>query len=153
MLKWLFGGRKKAGKSVNQVRGRSTNTPDDPLEARIRARRAQNLRMADIKLKRPWRQPTMFQNRIYRALFSMRNMRRRAVTWLAAEIWSTTPLCLRALSRLLTMPWRIGPDGISPWQSYVACWRTSPKVQAGIPSLRVGGTVNWGRVNPRKTAI
>lgn len=49
MLKWLFGGRKKAGKSVNQVRGRSTNTPDDPLEARIRARRAQNLRMADIK--------------------------------------------------------------------------------------------------------
>ena len=49
MLKWLFGGRKKAGKSVNQVRGRSTKQPEDPLEARIKARRAQNLRMADIK--------------------------------------------------------------------------------------------------------
>ena len=51
MFKWLLGGRKKAGKSVNEVRGRPTRSspPADPLEARIRARRAQNLRMADIK--------------------------------------------------------------------------------------------------------
>lgn len=51
MLNWLFGGRKKAGKSVNEVRRRPhrSRQPTDPLDARIKARRAQNLRMADIK--------------------------------------------------------------------------------------------------------
>lgn len=51
MLKWLFNGRKKASKSVNEVRGRPARSkpPADPLDARIKARRAQNLRMADIK--------------------------------------------------------------------------------------------------------
>ena len=55
MLKFLFGGKKNRKKSVNDVRRKkapqvepqSSQAPD--LEDRIKARRARNLRMADIK--------------------------------------------------------------------------------------------------------
>ena len=55
MLKFLFGGKKNRKKSVNDVRrkkaprveSQSSQAPD--LEDRIKARRARNLRMADIR--------------------------------------------------------------------------------------------------------
>lgn len=51
MLRSLFGGKKKAGKSVNEVRGRPKRTQKaaDPLEQRIKARRARSLCMAEAK--------------------------------------------------------------------------------------------------------
>ena len=56
MLKFLFGGKKRKAKSVNDIRagkpGRPSsnaegNSPD--LDARIKARKAKNMRMADVK--------------------------------------------------------------------------------------------------------
>ncbi len=51
MFKSLFGGKKKVGKSVNEVRGRPkrTQTVTDPLEERIKARRARSLCIAEAK--------------------------------------------------------------------------------------------------------
>lgn len=51
MLRSLFGGKKKAGKSVNEVRGRPKRAQQatDPLEERIKARRARSLCMAEAK--------------------------------------------------------------------------------------------------------
>ena len=47
----LFGSGPKKAKSVNQVRGKTKGSKSvpDPLEARIVARRAQNLKAAEIK--------------------------------------------------------------------------------------------------------
>lgn len=56
MLKSLFGGKKRRGKSVNHVRGQKPRKKEQGLggnagglDARIKARRAKNLKMADVK--------------------------------------------------------------------------------------------------------
>ena len=51
MLRALFGGKKKTGKSVNDVRGRSAqeSKSQGPLDDRIKARRSRNLRLVEAK--------------------------------------------------------------------------------------------------------
>lgn len=51
MFRALFGGKKKTGKSVNEVRGRPSRAAkdSDPLDDRIRVRRNRTLRLAEAK--------------------------------------------------------------------------------------------------------